>query len=124
MRFFVIFAILVCLCFPVFSQNANQQRLSALSDSMGTTISRSNDNLADFDSRIEDNANFRVYGSYRTKYEYLMKELQESERKMYLYFRTNDRVNIVKGERDHYESLIKDLESTKSDYDNFVRSVR
>ena len=124
MKFFVIFAIFACLCFPVFSENANQERLSSLSDSMGTTISRSNENLADFDFQIKDNSNFGVYGSFRTKFEYLAKELQKSESKMNQYFRTNDRADYVKKERDHYESLIKELESTKSEYDNFVSSVR
>ena len=124
MKFFVIFAVFVCLCFPVFSQNANQQRFSALSDSMGSTISRSNDNLADFDSQIKDNSDVRTYGSYRIRYEYFVKALQESELLMNRMLRSHDRIAYIQDERDNYESLIKQLESTKADYDNFVRSVR
>ena len=124
MRFFIVVAVFACLVCPVFAQNANQQRMSALSDSMGRTISQSNDNLADFNTQLKDNSDTRIYGSYRVKYEYLVKALQESELKMNQLFRSNDRIAYIEEERDHYESLIKQLESTKSEYDNFVRGVR
>ena len=124
MRFFVVFTVFICLAFPVFSQNATQQRFSALSDSMGATVSRSNDTLADFDSRLKDNSDTKIYTSYKHRYEYLVSALRDSENEMERMFRTNDRVAYLQKERDHYEELIKRLEATKSDYDNFVRSVR
>ena len=124
MRYIAVITLLVCLCFPVFSQNANQQRFSTLSDYMGSTISRSNDNLADFDSQIQTTADFKIYASYRLRYEYYVKALQESELLLNRMLRSNDRVSYIKDERNRYESLIKELEATKSDYDNFVRSVR
>ena len=123
MRFFIIFTVFVCLAFPVFSQNANQ-RFNALSESMGATVSRTTENLADYDSRMKDNADYKVYGSYRIKYEYYVKALQDSEYLLNQMLRSNDRVDYLKKERDHYESLLKQLEATKSEYDNFVRSVR
>ena len=124
MRFFIIFSILVCIAFPVFSQNASQQRFSALSDSMGTTISRSTDTLADYDANITDNGNIRTYTSYKKTYEYYVQALRESEGRMELLFRTNDRTSRQLEERNNYEKLIQQLQSIKSEYDNFVRTVR
>ena len=125
MKKLVIVVVFACFAFPVFSQNTtHQQRFNALSDSMGATISRSNDNLADYDSHLKDNGDIRVYASYKKKYEFLVKSLQESEGKMDLLFRSNDRTSYIQEERNHYEKLIQQLQATKSDYDNFVRTVR
>ena len=124
MRFFIIFSILVCLAFPVFSQNVSQQRFNALSDSMGTTISRSTETLADYDANITDNGNIRTYTSYKKRYEYYVQALRESEGRMELLFRTNDRTSRQLEERDTYENLLQELQAIKSDYDNFVRTVR
>ena len=124
MRFFIIFSILVCIAFPAFSQNASQQRFSALSDSMGTTISRSNETLADYDSHITDNGNIRMYTEYKKRYEFFVQALRDSEGRMDLLFRTNDRTSRQLEERNTYENLIQQLQAIKTDYDNFVRTVR
>ena len=115
---------LLCLAFPAFSQNRNAQRFNALSESMGAALSKSNSNLEDFDSQLKDDSDVRTYMSYRGKFEYLSKTLQESEGRMNLYLRTNDRLETQKAERDNYESLIHQLETVKSDYDNFVKTVQ
>ena len=124
MRFFIVFTILICLVIPVFSQNASQQRFNALSDSMGTTISRSSDTLADYDANITDNRNIRTYTEYRKRYEFFAQALRESEGRMELLFRTNDRTSHQLEERNNYENLIQQLQTIKSDYDNFLRTVR
>ena len=115
---------LLCLAFPAFSQSGNAQRFNALSESMGTAISRSNSNLQDFDSQMKDDSDVRTFMSYRKKFEYLSKTLQESEGRMNLYFRTNDRLETKKAERDNYEALIHQLETVKSEYDSFVRTAQ
>ena len=76
MKIFIISALLACLAFPVFSQNA---RLQSLSDSMGMTISNSHDTLADIDSRMTDNANGKAYSTYMQRYRSLTMALEDSE---------------------------------------------
>ena len=121
LMFSLIFA---CLVFPVFAQNASAQRFKALSDSMGTTLSNSTSKLQDFDEQMTDSGNTKTYASYREKYEGLSKALQESEARLNRLIQTNDRTANIKAERDNYESLIKKLETVKSDYDNWLRSVQ
>ena len=126
MKRFFVFLVLICLAVPVFSQNdsANTQRYNALSDSMGTTINKSNVLLEDFNSQIKDDGDIKVYTSYKRKYESMVKALQESEFLLNLYLRTNDRTAIIKAERDNYENLIKQLQQVKSEFDNYLRTAR
>jgi hypothetical protein len=125
MKYFAFFVVLVSLAFPVFAQNtAHAQRLNALSESMGNTISRSSATLADFDSQIKENADVKVYTSYVRKYGALSDALDESEYKLKLLLRTNDRNNYVAEERDNYESILNQLQSVKSDFDTYLRSAR
>ena len=121
-----IFLILFCFVFPVFSQtnSANAQRFSALSDSMGTTVSKSNVLLEDFNSQIKDDGDVKVYTSYKRKYESMVKALQDSEYLLNLYLRTNERTATIKAERDNYENLINQLQQVKSEFDNYLRSAR
>lgn len=122
MKILIISVILLCLAFPVFSQTANSQRLKILSDSMGTTVSRSTTKLTNYDAQIKDDGTTKGYASYKKNYEALVTALQESEIRLDLYIRTYDRENIIKAERDNYEELIKQLQSVKTEYDNFVRT--
>ena len=126
MKKYVVFLIFIYLAFPVFSQNqsANTQRYNALSDSMGTTLSKSNVLLEDFNSQIKDDGDIKVYTSYKRKYESLVKALQESEYMLNLYLRTNDRTATIKAERDNYENLIKQLQQVKSEFDGYLRTAR
>ena len=126
MKKFLIFFIFICFVFPAFSQNqsANAQRYNSLSDSMGTTLSKSNVLLEDFNSQIKDDGDIKVYTSYKRKYESLTKALQESEFLLNLYLRTNDRTATIKAERDNYESLINQLQQVKSEFDNYLRTAR
>jgi len=123
---FIIFLVFISFAFPAFSQNqnANVQRYNSLSDSMGTTISKSNVLLEDFNSQIKDDGDIKVYTSYKRKYESLAKALQESEFLLNLYLRTNDRTATIKTERDNYENLIKQLQQVKSEFDNYLRTAR
>ena len=124
MRYFFAFTIFFCLAFPVFSQAGNVQRFRALSDNMETAASRSTNKLAEYDSIIMDDGNIRVYMNYRKKFESLSKEINDTESRLNLLLRTNDRISHMKAERDHYEALIKNLEAIKSEYDNWMRSVQ
>ena len=121
----VMFALIfVWLVFPVFSQDASAQRFQSLSDAMGSTLSSSNSKLQSFDDQINDTGNTKTYGSYREKYEDLTKALQESEARLNRLIQSNDRNANIKAERDNYESLIKKLDTVKSDYDNWLKSVQ
>jgi hypothetical protein len=123
MKYFAVFVILVGFAFPVFAQNnAITQRFNALSESMGTTISRSSATLEDFDSQIKDNSDVRILTSYARKYNFFVSVLQESEEKLNLLLRTNDRTNYILAERDNYEGLLKDLQSVKTEFDAYIKS--
>jgi len=125
MKYFVVFVILAALAFPVFAQNtALAQRLSALSESMGTSITKATSTLADFDAQIKERGDSSVYTSYLNRYGYLVTTLQESEGRFKLLMRTNDRNANIGAERDNYEDVLKQLQSTKSDFDNYIKSPR
>ncbi|MDR1802540.1 MAG: hypothetical protein LBQ94_02950 [Treponema sp.] len=119
-------AIFVCLAFPVFSQSqvTNVDQFNTLSESMNDSISKSTDILALFDSNLNDDGNFKVYSSYRKKYDDLVKALGESEARMSLLYRTNERSEHVKKERDNYNDLLSQLQAVKTEYDAWLRTVR
>ena len=116
--------IFACMVFPAFSQNANSQRLQALSDSMASTLSSSNSKLNDFDQQLADSGSTKAYATYRDRYNSLSKALQESEAKLNRLIISNDRTANIKAERDNYESLIKKLDALKSEYDNWLKGVK
>ena len=123
MKYFAVFVILVGLAFPVFSQNtALNRRFTALGDSMNSTISSSTATLADFNSQIKDNGEVKMYTSFLRQYNYLAKALQDSESKLNLLLRTNDRTIFITDERDYYEDLIKQLQAVKSDFDAYAKT--
>jgi hypothetical protein len=123
MKYFAVLVIFAGLTFPVFAQNtALAQRLNTLSESMGTTVSKSSSILEDFDSQIKDNKDVVVYTNYVRLYNFLASELKESEQKLNLLLRSNDRTAYIAAERDNYESIIKRLQSLKTDFDAYLKS--
>jgi len=124
MKIFTVSVLLICLAFPVFSQNANTQRFRALGDTMDRTLSNSNSNLEYYNELALDNSNTRTYTDYLRKHNTLAQALNDSEKKLDFYIRTNDKPRIIKEERDNYERLIKELDQVKKDYDNWLSSVR
>ena len=123
MKYFAVFVILVGLAFPVFAQNnALTQRLSALSDSMGSSITNATATLQDFDEQIKEKRDTNIYVSYLNKYSYLVTALQESEGRFKLHISTNDRNRIIEEERDTYEAILKQLQSVKSEFDTYLKS--
>jgi hypothetical protein len=119
------FVMFVCLVFPVFSQSKTPEAdFNELSESMDSSISYSTDMLAYFDSSLNDDGNFKVYSSYKKKYDDLVKALRESEARMNLLYRTYDRSEYVRKERDNYNDLLTQLQAVKSDYDAWLRTVR
>ena len=119
MRFFACLIIFACLAFPAFSQNANEERYQALSDSMDFTLENSRTNLENFDQDIRDSGSGNSYASYREKYLSIVRRMNETEARIDLLTRTNDRTSLIRRERDRYENLINDLEQVKSDYDSW-----
>jgi len=119
-----VLAIFFCVTFSVFSQSANSERYKALSDSMDRTISNSNYRLEDYDEMASDSGGTKTYTYYNRRHESLKAALSESERRLDLLIRTNDRNAVIKEERDNYERLIRQLEQVKSDYDNWLRTVQ
>jgi hypothetical protein len=125
MKYFVFFVILAGLAFPVFAQNAAlAQRLNALSDSMGSSITNATSTLQDFDVQIKDKKDMTIYTSYLNRYGYLVSALQESEGRFKLLIRTNDRNHNIEAERDTFEAFIKQLQAVKSDFDAYLKSPR
>ena len=126
MKIFIGFVIFVCLAFPVFSQsqNPNADLFSALSGSMESSVSRSTAILADYDSKSNNDGNFKMYSSYKKRYDAIVKALRESEGRMDLLFRTGDRADYVKRERDNYNDLLAQLQSVKTEYDTWLRTVQ
>ena len=123
MKYFAVFVILAGLAFPVFAQNtALAQRLSALSDSMGSSITNATATLQDFDAQIKEKKEMAIYASYLNRYGYLVSALQDSEGRFKLLIRTNDRNRNIEEERDTFEAFIKQLQSVKSDFDTYLKS--
>ena len=123
MKSLVIFALFLSLAFPVFSQDSNQL-FRTLSDSMGQTITRSTSRLAAFEERMNINGHTRDFSEFRLRFEALLIALRDSEERMDLLLRSNARFADIQRERDIYQKLIRDLESIKTEYDNWLRNIR
>jgi hypothetical protein len=126
MKVFIGFVIFVCLAFPVFSQSQspNADLFSALSNSLDSSISRSTSVLADYDSWSSTDGDFKMYSSYKKRYDDIVKALKDSEAKMDLLHRTYDRADYVKKERDNYDDLLTQLKTVKSEYDTWLGTIR
>ena len=124
MKILISVVILTCLAFPVFAQNSDAERFRTLSETMDRSISRSADTLADFDTRATDDSNLRTFSYYRRKHTELVSALRESQLRLEQLFRTKDRAAYVKQERDNYERLLIELQSMKSDYDVWLRTIQ
>ena len=119
------FVIFVCLTFPAFSQAKTPDvDFNELSDAMDSSISRSTSVLAEFDANLNDDGNFKAYSSFRKRYDDLVKALRESEARMDLLYRTYDRSDHVRRERDTYNDLLTQLQAVKSEYDAWLRTIR
>jgi len=124
MKFFITFVILVCVVFPGFSQSASSDRFKALSDSMDRTINSSSSKLESYDELSLDSSNTNTFMRYNRRHEVLKEALGDSESRLDLLIRTNDRPSLIREERDNYENLLNNVKSLKSDYDSWLRSVQ
>ena len=91
---------------------------------MERTVSASNSKLQDYDELATDSGNIRVYTTYMRKYLLLTSTLRESEERLDFLIRGRDRFDNIKAERDHYERVIRQLETVKSEYDSWLRTVQ
>ena len=134
MKFFAALIIFAWIAFPGFSQNANsqntnappthQQRWKTLGDTISRSASNSKDKLADYDDQVTDDGNTKNYTDYKRKYESLSRALGESEARLDLLIRTNDRRSRIKAERNNYERLGKKMDDLKSDYDSWLQKTQ
>ena len=124
MKYLVAFTLCAFLAFPAFSQSVSSERARALGDSISNSLSRSTTKLAHFDSMIKDDGIVKMYTSYKREYESVLKALNDSEARLNLLIRTNDRHTLIEAERDNYEAIHNNLQKIKSDYDNFMRTVQ
>jgi hypothetical protein len=124
MKGLIVFALFLCPVFMVFSQDPNVSKFRELSDSMGTTVSKSNSTLGNFDLRMANNDHFNTYTSYKIQHDSLVKALRESEARLNKLISSNAPETTRKEERDKYERLTKKLETVKSDYDKWLQSVQ
>ena len=126
MKILLGFVIFICLAFPAFSQSQspNADLFNALSQSIESSVSRSTSVLADYDSRSNNDGDFKMYSSFKKRYDDIMKALRESEAQMALLFRTYDRTDYIKKERDNYDDLLTQLKAVKDEYDNWLSTIR
>jgi hypothetical protein len=91
---------------------------------MGKNLSASNSNLQYYDEVISDTGDTKTYTDYYRRFEIVAKALNESESRLDLLIRSNDRPNRIKDERDYYERLIKQMDALKAEYDSWLRTVQ
>ena len=117
--------ILFCLAFPVFSQTtATPQRLSALSEAFASSVQRNTAALANFDARARDDGTIRVFLSYARRLESLSSALQSSGDRLDFLLRGNARSRFINEEHENFERLLRELESVRSEYDAWMRTVQ
>ena len=114
----------ICFAFPAFAQASNAQRFRALADSIDRTLTRSNDALADFDSRVTDYGTEKRYADYLGQFRFLDQALQNSEARLNFLLRNNAHRVQIGEEHINYERLLGSLEALKSDYDTWLRTVQ
>ena len=121
MKVLLVSVFLACLVFPIFPQDA---MLRSLSDTIGSTISMGNETLSSLDQMMNDNANAKAFATYRARYESITRAMQESEFRLNRLIQSNSRIAVIREERDKYENFIIQLESIKSEYDDWLGSIR
>ena len=125
MKFLLMSIIFTCFVFPAFSQTSRaQQRYTTLGDTMGASVTRTTATLAEFDSMTNQDGQVKVFTDFLRRYNNLNQALDRSELRMNFLLRANVRVEEVAEERDNYDSLVKQLQALKNDYDNWLRTVR
>ena len=125
MKFILAIVIFICLSFPAFSQQTGHaQRVRNLSDSMDTVITMSNENLSTFDQMIGSGDDMVTFSAFRRRHEYLESELHASELRLHFLIRSTSRSADISAERNNYERLIRELETVKTELDNYMRTVQ
>jgi hypothetical protein len=91
---------------------------------MGNTLTRSSAALADFDSRTTDTGSIRRYVNYLGQFNTLARALRESERNLNFLLQVNAHRNYIDNEHSNFQELLQRLESLKSEYDTWLRTVQ
>ena len=124
MKILIVVAILACLALPVFSEDPNMPRYRELSETMGTSVSHSTTTLDNFDLTMLNNDQLNTYTSYKGEHDNLVKLLGESETRMNRLIRANALQSRRMEERNLYERLLRRLEAVKTEFDNWLQSVK
>ena len=125
MKLLFIPIIFACLSFPAFSQTGrSQERFRALGENIGAAVTRTTATLAEFDSMTNQDGQIKMFTSYLRRFNNLNSALDRSELRMNFLLRSNVRVEEVTEERDNYQGLVTDLQSLRSEYDNWLRTVQ
>ena len=124
MKVLIAIAIFACVVFPVFSQDSNISRYRQLSDAMESSVSSSTSTLEDFDNLMKRNDNLHTYVSYRGRYITLVNALQTSEDELNKLINSNAPESRRRDERNNYEKILKRLEATKAEFDDWLKTVQ
>ena len=123
MKVFIAFVVFTCFTFPAFSQT-NMDRFRALGDAIETSVSRSRDVLADYDSRDNDSDNLTRYSLFLGEYRRITNALNESEARLNFLLRNNSHSSRVVEEHRVFEGFLASLEALKTEYDAWLRTVQ
>ena len=124
MKLIIVSFVFAFIAVPMFAQDNRMPRFNALGESIGHVAQRSNTRLANYDSMILDDGHMRVYTQFLRRFEVLAGALRESEVKLNLLIRGNGRRELVLEERNNYARLIGLVEELRTEYDNWLRTVR
>ena len=125
MKFILGIIVFTFLSLPVFSQQVDTvQRARNLESSVDTVLTRSNNNLRGFDQLIAAGHDTVTFSVLRRRHESLTHALGESEIHLHYLIRTNSRMADITAERNNYQRLINDLQSLKTDLENYIRTIQ
>jgi len=124
MKVFIAFVVFTIFALPAFSQTDNMQRFRALGDAIDTTITRSNDTLADFDSRDNDSENLTRYMLFLRQYRYLAGALSDSEFRLNSLLRGHAHSRAIAEEHTNFANYLKSMEALKTEYAAWLATVR
>jgi len=124
MKLLFVSIILFALTFPAFSQAANVQRYRALGDAIGVTLDRGTAALADFDSRVRDDGTTLRYTRFLRQHMDLTRALRDSEWMLNFLLNGNAHPNVIHEEYANFQDLIEQMQTLRTEYDAWLRTVQ
>ena len=124
MRILVIAILFAGLLVPIFGQDANAPLYRSLNESINSTYASSSSRLRGFDNEIVYNAQGKAYGLFKQRYEALSRALQDSEIKLSRLIQLHDTPANIEDARKEFETLVKQLEQVKNEYDAWFKTLK